>query len=164
LRRVLGTAVPPPPADAGSIPADDVLADGLTVRQRLESHRRNATCANCHSRIDALGFALEHYDSLGRWRDEYRDGKPIEDSGTLTDGAVVSGPEGLRQYLTSQQSQFHRTLCTKLLGYCLGRGEQICDQALLDEMVEQLSSGEGRFSEIVEKIVTSRQFRYHRAE
>jgi hypothetical protein len=164
LRRVLGTAVPPPPADAGSIPADDVLADGLTMRQRLEAHRRNATCANCHSRIDALGFALEHYDSLGRWRDEYRDGKPIEDLGTLTDGTVVSGPGGLRQYLTGQQSQFHRTLCTKLLGYCLGRGEQICDQALIEDMVASLASGEGRFSEIVEKIVTSRQFRYHRAE
>ncbi|MCA9072750.1 MAG: DUF1588 domain-containing protein, partial [Planctomycetaceae bacterium] len=59
LRRVLGTPVPPPPADAGSIPAEDILNDGLTVRQRLEAHRREVSCKNCHSRIDPLGFALE---------------------------------------------------------------------------------------------------------
>ena len=75
LRRIVGTPVPPPPADVGSIPADDVLADGLTVRQRLEAHRKNASCANCHARIDPLGFALEPFDPLGRWRDAYGDGQ-----------------------------------------------------------------------------------------
>src|SRR6185436_532153 len=79
LRRVLGTAVPPPPADAGSIPADDKLFGGLSVRDRLEAHKRNATCNNCHSRIDPLGFPLERYDSIGRWREQYPDGKPIDD-------------------------------------------------------------------------------------
>ena len=78
LRRVLGTPVPPPPADAGSIPADDVLQDGLTVQQRLIAHRRDASCKNCHSRIDPLGFALEQYDPLGRWRKTYRDGQAIK--------------------------------------------------------------------------------------
>ena len=81
LRRILGTPVPPPPADAGSIPADDKLFGGLSLKQKLEVHKRNATCANCHVRIDPLGFPLEHYDSTGRWREKYSDGKPIEDSG-----------------------------------------------------------------------------------
>ena len=71
LRRILGTAVPPPPADAGSIPADDKLFGGLSVRERLQVHKRNATCATCHTRIDPLGFPLEHYDSTGRWREQY---------------------------------------------------------------------------------------------
>ena len=81
LRRILGTAVPPPPPDAGSIPADDKLFGGLSVRERLQVHKRNATCATCHTRIDPLGFPLEHYDSTGRWREKYSDGKPIDDFG-----------------------------------------------------------------------------------
>ncbi|HMC11402.1 MAG TPA: DUF1592 domain-containing protein, partial [Pirellulaceae bacterium] len=89
LRRVLDTPVPPPPANAGSIAADDTPADGKTVRQRLEAHRQDATCVNCHSRIDPLGFALEHYDSLGRWRATYRNGEPIDDSLSVGDGPLV---------------------------------------------------------------------------
>src|SRR5262249_52698534 len=73
LRRIVGTPVPPPPADAGSIPADDKLFGGLSLREKLEAHKRNATCANCHLRIDPLGFSLEHYDSTGRWREKYAD-------------------------------------------------------------------------------------------
>lgn len=164
LRRVIGTPVPPPPADAGSIPADDVLADRLSVRARLEAHRRNASCTNCHARIDALGFALENYDPLGRWRDQYRDGQTIETSGTLNDGTVISGPDGLQGYLKSQQRQFQRTLCTKLLGYALGRAESFADRILVEQMIADLQTGEGRFSNLVTKIVTSRQFRYYHVD
>ena len=89
LRRVLGRSVPPPPGDAGSIPPDDVLDDGKTVRQRLEAHRRDASCVNCHSRIDPFGFALEHFDSIGRWRETYRDGQKIDAGGTLNDGTEI---------------------------------------------------------------------------
>ena len=128
LRRVVGTPVPPPPANVGSIPADDVLPDGLTVRQRLEAHRKNASCINCHARIDPLGFALEPFDPLGRWRDAYGDGRPIDASGTLRDGTTVSGPDGLRNYLRREKTQFHRTISTKLLGYALGRPELASDR------------------------------------
>jgi hypothetical protein len=112
VRRVLGTPVPPPPADAGSIPANDVLMDGRTVRERLEAHRREPSCVNCHSRIDPLGFALEHFDPIGRWRSEYRDGKAIDSSGKLNDGTTITGLEGLRQYLQSRERDFQRTMCT----------------------------------------------------
>lgn len=156
LRRVMGTPVPPPPADAGSISPDEG-AGGQTIREQLDVHRRNATCANCHSRIDPLGFALEHYDPLGRWRDQYREGQKIEDSGTLEDGTVVAGREGLNRYLKSQQPQFERTLCTKLIGYALGRVETVADAVLVDEMLAELKA-DGRLSNAIAKIVASPQF------
>jgi hypothetical protein len=159
LRRVLGTPTPPPPADAGSIAADDVQADGQTLRERREAHRRNATCANCHSRIDPLGSALENYDAIGRWRERYRDDRPIDAAGVLDGGAEISGPSGLLDYLKEHERQFHRTLSARLLGYALGRAELASDRPLLDEMVGQLGQGD-KFSDLATRIVSSRQFRY----
>lgn len=161
LRRVLGTPVPPPPADAGSIAADDLLGDGLTVRERLEAHRTQASCRNCHARIDPLGFALEQYDPIGRWRDTYRDGQPIDPSGTLADGSEINGPDGLREFLRREHRQFEHNLCVKLLGYALGRSELLSDRPLLDQMRKDIEDG-GRFSQLVVRIVTSRQFRSRR--
>ncbi|HUQ90496.1 MAG TPA: DUF1592 domain-containing protein [Bryobacteraceae bacterium] len=157
LRRVLGTPVPPPPADAGSIPADDQLFGGLSVRQRLEAHKRNATCANCHTRIDPLGFPLERYDSIGRIREKYADGKPIEDVGALADQTPISGIDGLLKYLRSQERQVVRTLSSRLVGYALGRTIQASDQPLIDRMAAL--GGNAAFSQLAAAIVTSRQFR-----
>lgn len=159
LRRVLGTPVPPPPADAGSIAADDVQSDGHTLRQRLEAHRREASCVNCHSRMDPLGFALEHYDPIGRWRTQYRDDQPIDASGVLNDGVEISGTEGLLDYLKGRQQQFHQVLSSRLLGYALGRAELASDRPLLKEMTDELATG-GKFADLVAKIVSSRQFRF----
>lgn len=162
LRRVLGTAVPPPPADAGSISAGEVVADGLSIRQRLEAHRRDPSCHNCHSRFDAFGFALENYDPLGRWRDQYRDQKPVETSGILRDGKVIAGDKELHDYLASQLPDFHRTLASKLLGYALGRRESIGDQPLMTDLMDHMQNSGGMHG-LVERIVMSRQFRYHRS-
>ena len=164
LRRLVGTPVPPPPADVGSIPADDVSADHLTLLRRLELHRSQATCNTCHSRIDPLGFALEHYDPIGRWRETYRDGQTIEASGTLNDGTTVSGPDGLRDYLRREKTQFHRTISVKLLGYALGRSELASDRPLIDTMVRDAEEERCRFSDMVVRIVLSKQFRYQRAD
>jgi hypothetical protein len=163
LRRVVGTPVPPPPADVGSILADDVSTDGQTVRRRLEAHRSKASCINCHSRIDPLGFALEQFDPIGRWRDTYRDGQAIDPSGTLNDGTTVSGPEGLRDYLRREKAHFYRTLCSKLLGYALGRSELASDRPLIDEMIRDIEEQRG-FSDLVARVVSSKQFRNQRAE
>ncbi len=157
LRRVLGTAVPPPPADAGSIPADDKLFGGLSLKEKLEAHKRNATCANCHARIDPLGFPLERYDSVGRWREQYPDGKPINDTSALADHTEVAGVDGLVKYLQAQEQQVVRTLSNKLLGYALGRTVQASDHLLIDRMAG--AGGGAGFSRLVEEIVTSRQFR-----
>lgn len=158
LRRVLGTPVPPPPADVGSIPADDVLADGKTVRERLVAHRQDAACVNCHSRMDPLGFALENFDPIGRYREHYRDGQPIDASGTLNDGTHIAGLDGLRKYLHEQQSKFYRTMCSKLLGYALGRREILSDKLLIEQMLVDIKD-DGRFSKLAVRIVASPQFR-----
>lgn len=158
LRRVLGTPVPPPPADAGSIPADDVLGDGLSVRQRLAAHRQDAACRNCHARIDPLGFALENYDPIGRWRENYRDGQEIESASELSTGGTIDGAVGLREYLRATSVLFYRTLCTKLAGYALGRRESISDVLLIERMMSDAGQA-GQFSKLVLQIVLSPQFR-----
>lgn len=157
LRRVLGTPVPPPPADAGSIPADPKMFGSQTLREKLESHKRNATCAGCHNRIDPLGFPLEHFDSTGRWREKYDDGKEIWDAGTLPSNREVSGVDGLLNYLRDNETQVLRTLSTKLLGYALGRTVQASDQALIDRMAAL--GGNATFVQLAAEIAASKQFR-----
>jgi len=162
LRRVLGSHVPPPPADAGSIAADEVAGDGLSIRQRLIAHRRDASCNNCHARFDAFGFALENYDPIGRWRTHYRDDKPVETSGSLHDGRTISGVEELHEYLRSELPRFHETLAVRLLGYALGRRESVGDRSLIVRLKQQMHDGDGMV-ELVERIVSSRQFRYRQS-
>jgi len=162
LRRVLGTPIPPPPADAGSIPADEKNFGGLSLREKLEQHKRNPTCAGCHTRIDPLGFPLEKYDAVGRWREHYSDGKPIEDSATLADQTPITGVDGLLRYLESQQKQVLRALSQKLLGYALGRTIQLSDQPLIDSMV---GAGDATtFSEMAAQVAASPQFRNRRED
>ena len=157
LRRILGTPVPPPPADAGSLPADDKLFGGLSLKAKLEQHKRNATCANCHLRIDPLGFSLEHFDSTGRWRDKYPDGNVIEDSAALSDKTEIAGIQGLLRYLKSKEPQVRKTLSFKLVGFALGRTVSASDQALVDRMTAKGS--EVTFAQLATEVATSKQFR-----
>lgn len=157
LRRILGTPVPPPPADAGSIPADDKQFGGLTLKAQLDKHRRNPSCSSCHTRIDPLGFALEHYDPTGRWRESYHDGRTIDASGELTGKKVISGSDGLLTYLRSRDPQVRRNLSSKLIGYALGRTVLAGDRRLVDSMVA--AGGEVTFTDLTTMIATSRQFR-----
>jgi len=157
MRRILGTPVPPPPADAGKLPADDKQFGGMTLREKLEAHKRNATCASRHLRIDPLGFPLEHYDSTGRWREKYVDGKEIYDGGTLLDKTEISGAKGLLDYLHTKEDQVRRQLSYKLIGYALGRMVLPSDTPLIDQMVA--AGGKTTFADLAAQIATSRQFR-----
>jgi len=157
LRRILGTPTPPPPADAGTIPADDKTFNGLTVRERLAQHKRNASCASCHVRIDPLGFPLEGFDAVGRARQTYADGKPVDTAGEFADGKTIMGAPGLLGYLRDQDKQVMTTLARKMLGYALGRTVTGTDRRLVDEMA--ISGGKASFSDLAVKLVTSRQFR-----
>lgn len=161
LRRVLGTPTPSPPADVGSIPAEEVSGDGKSVRERLEAHRSDSSCMNCHTRIDPLGFALEKFDPIGRWREQYQDGIAIDTAGILHDGTEVEGLEDLHAYLKQEEATVHRNLCRKLLGYALGRSELLSDRLLIDRMLRGLQT-DRRFSNLITQVVTSKQFRHQR--
>jgi mono/diheme cytochrome c family protein len=156
LRRILGTPTPPPPADAGSLPADDKLFGGLSLKAKLEQHKRNASCANCHTRIDPLGFSLEHYDPTGRWRERYPDGNPIEDASALADRTEIKGVDGLLKYLQSKEAQVRKTLSYKLVGYALGRTVLASDQLLIERMTQ--AGGDATLAQLATEIATSKQF------
>ena len=162
LRRILGTPTPPPPPDAGSIPADPTAFGGMTLRQRLTEHKRNATCANCHLRIDPLGFPLEGFDNLGRTREKYDDGNAVDVTGEFADKSTIVGADGLLGYLRTRDSQVMKTLSRKMLGYALGRTVLASDTPLVTEMV---TAGEtATFWDLAVKIVTSRQFRHRQGQ
>ena len=160
LRRILGTPTPPPPADAGSLPADDKLFGGLSLKAKLEQHKRNASCANCHTRIDPLGFSLEHYDPTGRWRERYPDGNSIEDAAALADKTEIKGVDGLLKYLQSKEAQVRKTLSYKLVGYALGRTVLTSDQLLIERMTQ--AGGDATFAQLATEIAISKQFRHRR--
>ncbi len=160
LRRVLGTPTPPPPADAGVLPGDDQAFNGLTLRQRLAQHKRSATCASCHLRIDPLGFPLEGFDAVGRGRTRYPDGNPVDMTGEFADKTTIVGAPGLLKYLQSKDPQVMSTLAKKMLGYALGRTVLISDRPLINEMAA--AGGNASFSDLALEVISSRQFR-HRA-
>lgn len=156
---LLGEKLPKPPPGVPPLPEDEAASD-LTVRQLVERHTRDVRCAGCHVRIDPLGYALEAYDPIGRFRTQDLGGRPIDTHAKLRDGTEFAGGDGLRRYLlTTRRDTVVRQFCRKLLGYALGRGIQLSDEPLLDEMQQKLKSGGYRFSIAVEAIVRSRQFR-----
>jgi hypothetical protein len=157
LRRILGTPTPPPPADAGNIAADDRTFNGLTLREKLAEHKRNAACANCHLKIDPLGFPLEGFDAVGRSRTTYADGKPVDVTGELADDTTIVGTDGLLRYLQAHEKQVVTTLSKKMIGYALGRTVRGSDRGLIDAMAR--AGGGASVSDLAVTIVTSRQFR-----
>jgi hypothetical protein len=157
LRRILGTPTPPPPPDAGSIPADDKTFAGLTLRQKLAQHKRNATCATCHLRIDPLGFPLEGFDAVGRARDRYPDGNAVDVTGEFADKTTIEGTQGLLTYLQGKDALVMKTLSKKMIGYALGRTVLPSDQPLVNDMIA--AGNTATFADLAVRIVTSRQFR-----
>ena len=144
------------------IPSDEKAFEGKTVREQLAAHQSTPTCANCHSRIDPLGFPLEHYDSIGRWRQTYSEGQAIEDSGTLSDNTKIDGVDGLIAYLEKNEPQVIETVAGKLVGYALGRTVLASDQPLIDRLSK--AGGEATFADLIAEIAASRQFRFMRVE
>jgi hypothetical protein len=157
LRRILSTPTPPPPPDAGTLPADDKSFEGQTLRQRLTAHKKDAKCAACHLRIDPLGFPLEGFDAVGRTRTAYNDGKPVDTTGEFRDKSVIVGADGLLGYLQKQDEKVLTTLSRKMIGYALGRNPLASDRRLIGEMVK--AGGNATFTDLATRVVTSRQFR-----
>lgn len=164
LEELLGTPPPPPPAMVKALPADDRPRDGMTFRQRLEQHRKNAECATCHSRLDPLGFGLENFDVLGRWRDQIQD-TPVDASGTLTTGEEFSGPEALRAILLkSKREQFTRNLVERMLSYALRRGVEYYDIPTVKAIMAEMEANEGRGQTLIVAVARSFPFQNRRNE
>jgi mono/diheme cytochrome c family protein len=162
LDNVLG--VPPPPPPANVPPLDDVktVKRNAPIRQRLAEHRKNPTCAGCHRLTDPVGFALENYDAVGRWR-ELDGGEPIDASGTLYDGTDFRGVAGLQKAILNHPELFVNTLSEKLLTFAIGRGVAYYDAAALRKVVRESKAQDYRFSSIVMGIVNSTPFRMRKA-
>jgi Protein of unknown function (DUF1585)/Protein of unknown function (DUF1588) len=142
-----------------AFPEKQDAAAPKTVRERLELHRQNPVCAACHSRIDPIGFGLENYDPLGRWRDQDA-GKPVDAKGLLPDGTTFDGPQELKQVLLKRKDEFVRHLATKVLGYALGRGLTVEDRCAVEEIVAKVKDGEYKAHALVVAVVQSVPFRY----
>lgn len=158
---ILGSAPPPPPPDVPELNDDDPAAETQTLRERFEAHRADPQCRSCHSKIDPLGFALENFDAVGRWRDR-EVGQPIDASGTLPDGRQFEGPVGLKDVLLQDQEAFVRVMTRQLLTFALGRGPIRGDQCVIDDVVEATEKDGDNFSVLVREIVHSYPFRYTR--
>ena len=162
LTNILGTPPPPPPPD---VPALDESPDATrgSMRQQLEAHRATATCASCHARMDPLGFGLENYDAIGRWR--IADGSfPVDAEGTLPNGRAFSSPAEMRSALVSQLPEFSRTLTEKMLTYALGRGLRSYDRPAVETIHQALRGDAYRFRTLVHEIVRSLPFQSRRGE
>ena len=163
LEQILGTPVPPPPPTVPTLSADDKpSAAGLTFRQRLEQHRSKPACAGCHSRMDPLGFGLENYDAIGRWRDKVG-GAPVDASGVLTTGEKFTGPAELKGLILARKDAFARNLTEKMLSYSLGRGLEVYDTPAVDKITAALKRDDYHAQTLIREIVNSYPFRFRAA-
>lgn len=160
LENVLGT---PPPPPAPEVPELEKTQLKGTLRQRMEQHRKDPSCANCHAKMDPLGFGLENFDGIGGWRDQ-DEGHKIDASGVLPDGGKFDGPAELRKVLLTKSDLFRRCLAEKLLTYALGRGLEYYDKCVLDEVVGKLKAGNDHFSALVQAIAESDAFQKRRGK
>ena len=156
---------PPPPPPPGVPPLDEKPANGikLTTRQQVERHRSNAACASCHSRMDPLGFSLENFDVIGRWR--VRDeGGVIDPSGKLPGGENFSGPQGLKQLLMSRPDEFVSATLSRLLTYALGRELDFRDQPTIRQILRETKADGYRFQDLVIAVIESAPFQMRQTQ
>ncbi len=160
LENLLGSAPPPPPP---GIPELDTKEAGVaaSLRQKLEQHRANPSCAVCHQKMDALGFGLENYNAIGAWRT--RDGNfDVDSSGELPGGITFKTPAGMKTALRGQKDEFVRCFTEKMLTYALGRGLERYDRPAIDEIIGKAAPDQYRFSRLIEEVVLSLPFQMRR--
>jgi cytochrome c553 len=162
LDTLLGTPAPPPPANVPPLDPDRKLKQ-LSVREKLEEHRADPACAACHKLMDPLGFALENFDWMGRWRETESNGKPLDASGGLPSGESFRGPVELRRVLLNHRDEFLRNLAGKVFGYALGRGLQDGDSCTVQRLVDTVAKDGYRARTLVREIVLSVPFRNSQA-
>ena len=164
LEHILGAPPPPPPPDVPALPDQGEGGRLASVRERLEQHRANPNCASCHARMDPLGFALEHFDAIGKWRATGEAGTSIDATGVFPDGTAFNGLAGLKTILLSEHEQFVHTVAEKLTTYALGRGVQYYDMPAIRQIVREAAPHDYRWSSLVQGIVRSMPFQMRRSE
>jgi hypothetical protein len=163
LDNLMGTPPPPPPPNVPSLKEENGENDVvLTMRQRMEQHRVNPACAVCHQLMDPLGFALENFDALGKWRVD-EGGTPIDPSGALPGGTKIQGPVEMREIFLQRGDQFVTTVTEKLLMYALGRRIEYYDQPILRRIIREAASTNYRWSSLIMSIVKSEPFQMRRS-
>ena len=161
LKNIVGMPPPPPPPNVPAL-KENVISASLTMRERLKQHRADDACASCHERMDPIGFALENFDAVGRWRE--REGETLIDAaGSLPDGSEFEGVEGLEQALLDRPELFVRTITEKLLVFALGRGIEFYDAPAIRKIVRDVRDDDYRFSRLIVGIVQSPAFQMRRA-
>ena len=164
LENILGTPPPPPPPDVPTLPETGEGGKVTSVRERLEIHRKTASCATCHRVMDPLGFSLDNFDATGMYRTKEAVGIPVDAKGQLADGTPVDGPVALRKALLKHPEQFVRTMTEKLLTYALGRGLEYYDMPVVRAIEKDAAKQNYRFSSLVTGIVKSVPFRMKKAQ
>jgi hypothetical protein len=163
LESLLGSKVPPPPPDAGSLPGNDAEKNALSFRERLEKHRTKPECASCHQKMDPLGFGLENFDPIGRWRTQ-DEGRPVDALGQLPTGEKFDSPAALKKVLMARKNDVMIHLARKLLGYALGRELNKFDTCVVDDGLKALTARGYRSSALIETIVLSYPFQHRFAK
>jgi hypothetical protein len=162
MENLLGTPPPPPPDNVPSLNESNIGTE-VSLRERLEQHRRDPSCSPCHVLMDPLGFGLENYDAVGAFRTH--DGKfPIESSGTLPGGQTFTGSKGLKEILRTKSDAFVNNVTEKLLTYSLGRGLERFDRPTVEAIARQVKASEYRFSALVMEVVKSKPFQMQSVE
>ena len=156
LEKLLGYSPPPPPPDVPVIEPD--IRGAVSVREQLEKHRENITCAECHRKIDPLGFALENFDAIGGWRNDYGPGNVIDASGKLPSGKSFDNLSDFRVALLEREDEFKRCLTEKLMTYALGREVEVLDRPDIDAILKGLEAEDGGLHDLVRLIVLSKSF------
>jgi len=156
LEKLLGYTPPPPPPDVPVIEPD--IRGAATIREQLEKHREIPTCAECHRKIDPLGFALENFDAIGSWRDEYPEKTKIDSAGKLPGGDSFRTVSEFRALLADREDQFSRCLTEKLMTYALGRELEIGDRPSVDSILAELDRSNGGLHDLLRLIVLSQPF------
>jgi hypothetical protein len=157
LANMLGAPPPPPPLDVPALKEPGAEGQPKSLRERMEIHRKSPACASCHQRMDPLGFALENFDAVGKWRAE-ADGAPVDPAAAMPDGTQFSGIDGLRHYLADNKEDFVRTLSGKLLTYAIGRGVEYYDQPAIRKIAREAAAGNYSWSSVILGVVHSVPF------
>ena len=162
LENIVGTPPPPPPANVPAL-KDNTVSASLSVRERLAEHRRDLACAGCHRLMDPVGFALENYDAVGRWR-AVEENHPVDATGGLPDGSRFDGVSGLEQALLKRPELFVSAMTEKLLTFALGRVIADSDAPAIRAIVREARSSDYRFSSLIVGITRSTPFQMRRSE